>query len=85
MQGTALASEAVGLTERVINLLTRWANADWKFDIDASSVRSAAIDMGVINCYSTCIERVTSLFDNDYFTRVWTFQEMILGKNITRV
>ncbi|KAF4483547.1 alcohol dehydrogenase [Fusarium agapanthi] len=46
-------------------------------------VRSTAIDMGVINCYSTCIERVTSLFDNDYFTRVWTFQEMILGKNIT--
>jgi hypothetical protein len=83
MQGTALATEAVGLTERVINLLDRWAKTDWKFDMDASSVRSAAIDMGVINCYSTCIERVTSLFDNDYFTRVWTFQEMILGKNIT--
>ncbi|EWG38298.1 hypothetical protein FVEG_01555 [Fusarium verticillioides 7600] len=83
MQGTALATEAVGLTERVINLLDRWAKTDWKFDVDASGVRSAAIDMGVINCYSTCIERVTSLFDNDYFTRVWTFQEMILGKNIT--
>ncbi|PNP79789.1 hypothetical protein FNYG_06882 [Fusarium nygamai] len=83
MQGTALATEAVGLTERVINLLDRWAKTDWKFGIGASSVRSAAIDMGVINCYSTCIERVTSLFDNDYFTRVWTFQEMILGKNIT--
>jgi hypothetical protein len=39
--------------------------------------------MGVLNCYSTCISYVRSLFDNPYFTRMWTFQEMILGKNIT--
>ncbi|KAK2471093.1 hypothetical protein H9L39_17324 [Fusarium oxysporum f. sp. albedinis] len=83
MRGAALASEAIGLTGKVVNLLIHWASTTWKFDIAQSSVRSAAIDMGVINCYSTCIKRVTSLFDNAYFTRVWTFQEMILGKNIT--
>jgi hypothetical protein len=38
--------------------------------------------MGVLNCYATCISQVTSVFRNEYFSRVWTFQEMILGKNI---
>ncbi|KAJ3456221.1 hypothetical protein MRS44_016244 [Fusarium solani] len=83
MRGAALASEAVGLTDNLINRLDQWANAEWNFDIGQSTVRSAAIDMGVLNCYSTCINRVISLFDNAYFSRVWTFQEMILGKNIT--
>ncbi|KAM5344910.1 hypothetical protein ACJ41O_010772 [Fusarium nematophilum] len=84
MRGAALASEAVGLTDNLINRLDEWgSSATWKFDIDPSTVRSAAIDMGVINCYATCVNRVTSLFDNAYFSRVWTFQEMILGKNIT--
>ncbi|KAL2674186.1 hypothetical protein Neosp_012635 [[Neocosmospora] mangrovei] len=83
MRGAALASEAVGLTGNLIHRLDQWANAEWNFDISQPTVRSAAIDMGVINCYSTCINRVTSLFENDYFSRVWTFQEMILGKNIT--
>lgn len=46
-------------------------------------VRSAAIDPGVLNCYSTCIGRVKSLFNNPYFSRVWTFQEMLLGKQIS--
>lgn len=50
--------------------------------MEASTVRSAAIDMGVLNCYSMCITRVRSLFNNSYFSRVWTFQEMLLGKNI---
>ncbi|KAK7424052.1 hypothetical protein QQX98_000662 [Neonectria punicea] len=83
MRGAALATEAVGLTDNLISRLAQWANTKWKFDIAQSTVRSAAIDMGVVNCYSTCIDRVTSLFDNAYFSRVWTFQEMILGKNIT--
>ncbi|KUJ12814.1 uncharacterized protein LY89DRAFT_699440 [Mollisia scopiformis] len=82
MGGAALATEAK-LTENMTNRLTMWANENWNFRIDASIVRSAAIDMGVLNCYSTCISRVRSLFENDYFTRVWTFQEMLLGKNIT--
>lgn len=51
--------------------------------MEASVVKSTAVDMGVLNCYSTCISRVKSLFENAYFTRVWTFQEMLLGKNIT--
>lgn len=81
--GAALASEAKELTENVTNRLSTWANKEWTFGVDKSTVRSAAIDMGVLNCYSTCISHVRSLFDNLYFSRVWTFQEMILGKNIT--
>jgi hypothetical protein len=82
MGGAALASEAM-LTENLTNRLSTWANTKWTFPMDASTVRSAAIDMGVLNCYSTCISRVQSLFNNSYFSRVWTFQEMLLGKNIT--
>lgn len=83
MGGAALASEARGLTENLTHRLSTWANREWTFPVDKSTVRSAAIDMGVLNCYSTCISHVRSLFDNLYFSRVWTFQEMILGKNIT--
>lgn len=82
MGSASLAKEAK-LTENVVNRLTEWTNAKWNFPIDATIVRSAAIDMGVLNCYSTCIGRVRSIFQNVYFTRVWTFQEMLLGKNIT--
>lgn len=84
MGGAALASEAVGLTQNLVNRLASWANQkEWNFLIDQPTVRSASVDMGVINCYSTCIKHVISLFENPYFTRVWTFQEMILGKNVT--
>ncbi|CZR64380.1 uncharacterized protein PAC_14278 [Phialocephala subalpina] len=82
MGGASLASEA-RLTENLTNRLSMWANTNWTFPMDDSTVRSAAIDMGVLNCYSTCISRVRSLFSNLYFSRVWTFQEMLLGKNIT--
>jgi hypothetical protein len=82
MGEAALASEAM-LTENLTNRLSTWANTNWTFPLDASTVRSAAINMGVLNCYSTCISRVRSLFNNLYFSRVWTFQEMLLGKNIT--
>ena len=84
MRGASLASEAVSLTQNLMNKLAMWANKNvWNFEINKSIVRSAGIDMGVLNCYSTCISHVRSLFDNLYFSRVWTFQEMILGKNIT--
>lgn len=84
MGGAALASEAIGLTQNLVNRLSFWANEKkWCFLLGESIVRSASVDMGVINCYSTCIKHVMSLFDNPYFTRVWTFQEMILGKNVT--
>jgi len=80
--GASLASEAM-LSPNLTQHLSLWANTVWKFPMDASTVRSAAIDMGILNCYATCISRVRELFDNLYFTRVWTFQEMLLGKNIT--
>ncbi|CEJ90867.1 hypothetical protein VHEMI06620 [[Torrubiella] hemipterigena] len=87
MVGTSLTSEAVGLTTNVINRLSAWADArEWRFgveyDLDEVQIRSAGIDMGVLNCYATCIHHVMSLFNNNYFHRVWTFEEMILGKNI---
>ncbi|KAL9120146.1 MAG: hypothetical protein Q9187_003304, partial [Circinaria calcarea] len=83
MGGAALASEAMRLTENLAKRLSMWADKEWTFPVDKRTVRSAAIDMGVLNCYSTCISHVRSLFDNLYFSRVWTFQEMLLGKNIT--
>lgn len=83
MQGAALASEAQGLTQNVLKRLAAWAESPWSFDIHPTAVRSAGIELGLLNCYSTCIDHVKSLFDNAYFRRVWTFQEMILGKNIT--
>lgn len=83
IQSTSLASEAIwreGPSQR----LSWWANeATWVFPLDKAIVMSAAIDMGVLNCYSTCIDCVKSLFDNLYFFRVWTFEEMLLGKNLT--
>jgi hypothetical protein len=82
MGGAALASEAMGLSENFKKRLLMWANAEWTFGIEKSIAKSAAIDLGVLNCYSTCIDHVSSLFDNEYFYRVWTFQEMILGKNV---
>jgi hypothetical protein len=81
--GAALASEA-NLTRSMINRLSQWATGnDWYFPISRAAVRSAAVDAGVLNCYATCVSHVRSLFDNVYFSRVWTFQEMLLGKNIT--
>ncbi|PQE30013.1 Ankyrin and het domain protein [Rutstroemia sp. NJR-2017a WRK4] len=82
MKGTALAKEA-GLGRNLIKYLEDWSKAKWVFSIDRTTTESAAIDIGVLNCYATCIGRVKSLFDNVWFTRVWTFQEMLLGKNIT--
>ena len=82
MGGAAMASDAMGLTENVIKRLSAWANRGWAFPIDRAIVRSAAIDMGVLNCYSTCINQVRSLFHNFYFTRVWTFQEILLGSDL---
>ncbi|CBY01487.1 hypothetical protein IAQ61_003316 [Plenodomus lingam] len=82
MGGAAMAADAPSLSANAINRLNNWATATWKFPVQQSIVRSAAVDLGVLNCYSTCIRHVQALFCNKYFTRVWTFQEMILGKNV---
>ncbi|KAF2748416.1 hypothetical protein M011DRAFT_348347 [Sporormia fimetaria CBS 119925] len=84
MKGTTLASDAVTLTQGMRDRLTKWwTEQPWEFQIDQPTVRSAAVDMGILNCYSTSIKQVRTLFDHLYFKRVWTFQEMLLGKNIT--
>ncbi|KAK3380808.1 hypothetical protein B0H63DRAFT_494827 [Podospora didyma] len=41
---------------------------------------AAAVEPGLLNCYATCISHIRTLSVNLYFSRVWTFQEMILGK-----
>ncbi|KAI2618091.1 heterokaryon incompatibility protein-domain-containing protein [Hypoxylon sp. NC1633] len=83
MGSAALASEA-RLTPNLIKRLSMWADEKaWGFDLDKSVARSAAIEVGLLNCYATRVGHVRSLFHNLYFSRVWTFQEMLLGKNIT--
>ncbi|RAR13782.1 hypothetical protein DDE83_002819 [Stemphylium lycopersici] len=82
MEGSALASGAPGILMEERKRLQEWVGKDWAFPIPKTTVGSAAIDMGVLNCYSTCVNHVQSLFHNPYFTRLWTFQEMILGKNV---
>lgn len=70
MGGAALASEA-RLTENLTDRLSKWANSNkWAFPVDKMIVRSAAVNMGVLNCYATCINHVRSLFGNPYFARV---------------
>jgi hypothetical protein len=85
MKGAALASESM-LTGNAIKRLKVWEEkegGEWCFPLDKSLVRSAGIELGVLDYYSMSIDYVSFLFVNEYFTRVLTFQEMILGKNIT--
>jgi hypothetical protein len=57
MREAALASEAMGLSANFKARLSTWADKQWTFPVDRSTARSAAIDMGVLNCYSTCISK----------------------------
>ncbi|KAL2802105.1 heterokaryon incompatibility protein-domain-containing protein [Aspergillus granulosus] len=82
MVGAARATDAL-LSPNVIRQLSEWAEAPWLFRMSQSAVRAAAVEPGILNCYATCVSHVRSLFRNLYFSRVWTFQEMLLGKNIT--
>ncbi|KAM7188107.1 hypothetical protein V8F33_010870 [Rhypophila sp. PSN 637] len=81
--GDMITSEAK-ITQNVVDRLSEWANnAPWAFPLDKSTAKSAHIDLGVLNCYSTCVNQVKAVFENVYFRRVWTFQELLLGKNTT--
>jgi hypothetical protein len=78
----AVATDAF-LSPNVVKRLSAWERAPWLFQISQVAVRAAAVEPGIVNCYATCVKHVRSLFRNLYFSRVWTFQEMLLGKNIT--
>ncbi|KAI1178963.1 heterokaryon incompatibility protein-domain-containing protein [Nemania sp. FL0916] len=87
--GASMVSDAMRLSPELKERHRRWAEEEfWVRDVlSKPMVRTAGIDLGVLNCYNTCVTRVQSLFANKYFTRVWTFQEMIqmpaaVGKNI---
>ncbi|KAF1347301.1 hypothetical protein EJ07DRAFT_143078 [Lizonia empirigonia] len=80
--GAAIASEVATLSEHMKRCLESWISAQWTFPQPRQAVRMAAIDMGILNCYSMCVRNVMSFFDNPYFKRLGMFQEMILGKNV---
>jgi hypothetical protein len=82
MVGAARATDAM-LTPSVIKALSDWAARPWYFAMSQREVRAAAVEPGILNCYATCITHVRAVFRNLYFSRVWTFQEMLLGKHIT--
>lgn len=82
IEPTAIASQTT-LSEGIRQTLREWEERQWKFPLDEEMVASTTIEKGVLNCYATCIGITKSLFDNLYFSRVWTFQEMLLGRNIT--
>ncbi|RDW81559.1 uncharacterized protein DSM5745_05116 [Aspergillus mulundensis] len=82
MVGAARATDAL-LGPNVTRELSDWAEAPWLFRMTQGAVKAAAVEPGILNCYATCVSHVRSLFRNLYFSRVWTFQEMLLGKNIT--
>ncbi|KAI0455696.1 heterokaryon incompatibility protein-domain-containing protein [Xylaria acuta] len=81
--GASMVSDTMRLSNKLEERLRQWAEEKrWVGVLSKARVTSAGIDLGVMNCYNTCVEHVRSLLENEYFTRVWTFQEMILGKNI---
>ncbi|USP80495.1 HET domain containing protein [Curvularia clavata] len=82
IESSALAEGAPGIMADQRMQLQEWEKAPWAFAVPQTTVRAAAIDLGVLNCYSTCINHVRSLLRNPYFTRIETFQEMVLGKNV---
>ncbi|KAI0427782.1 heterokaryon incompatibility protein-domain-containing protein [Xylaria sp. FL1042] len=81
--GASMVMDTMKLSSNLEDRLIQWAKKPWVHDkLSEAAARAAGMDIGVMNCYNTCVSHVKSLFDNVYFTRVWTFQEMILGKNL---
>ncbi|KAK4466383.1 heterokaryon incompatibility protein-domain-containing protein [Cladorrhinum samala] len=71
---------------KVTGMLSDWADEGktrWRFPVERDTVRSAGVELGLLNAYATSTKYVQEVFQNFYFKRVWTFQEMLLGKNIT--
>ena len=81
MGGAAVAAGA-GLGVEMFGRMKTWGDKGWEFGADKGVVRAAGFEPGVVNCYATSVKRVQGLFEHLYFTRVWTFQEMLLGKNV---
>ncbi|KAF1989062.1 hypothetical protein K402DRAFT_445052 [Aulographum hederae CBS 113979] len=81
--GRVTRASEMSLEPNLRQFLREWGAKKWVFTVNKPTVQSAGVEMGVLNCYATCAGYVMSLFHNLYFTRVWTFQEMLLGRNIT--
>ncbi|KAI0803780.1 heterokaryon incompatibility protein-domain-containing protein [Xylaria sp. FL0064] len=81
--GASMVIDTMKLSSNLEHRLMQWAKKPWLHNrLSEAAATSAGMDIGVMNCYNTCVSHVKSLFENEYFTRVWTFQEMILGKNL---
>ncbi|KAI0520971.1 heterokaryon incompatibility protein-domain-containing protein [Xylaria bambusicola] len=81
--GASLLVETMRLSPNLEERLQGWAKKPWISDVlSEAAAETSGMDISVMNCYNTCISQVKSIFENKYFTRVWTFQEMILGKNL---
>ncbi|KAJ3571899.1 hypothetical protein NPX13_g5228 [Xylaria arbuscula] len=81
--GASMVIDSMRLSSNLEERLRNWARKPWTCDVLSElAAKSAGMDVGVMNLYNTCISQVKSIFENEYFTRVWTFQEMILGKNL---
>ncbi|TGJ78812.1 hypothetical protein E0Z10_g9946 [Xylaria hypoxylon] len=77
--GASIVMDTMQLSDKLEERLMEWAKKPWISDkLSEAAARSSGMDLGVMNCYNTCINHVKVLFNNEYFTRVWTFQEMIL-------
>ncbi len=78
IRGASMVMDTMKLSPNLEARLTQWTKTPWIHrGLSEAAARSAGMDIGVMNCYNTCVSHVKSLFDNEYFTRVWTFQEMI--------
>jgi len=78
IKGGSIITESLKLSSNLEERLRYWAQKPWTSDVLSEvAARSAGMDTGLMNCYNTCVSQVKSIFQNAYFTRVWTFQEMI--------
>lgn len=76
--GASMIVDSMKLSSNLEERLLNWAKKPWTCDVlSEMAAKTAGMDIGVMNLYNTCISQVKSIFENEYFTRVWTFQEMI--------
>ncbi|KAJ8125942.1 hypothetical protein O1611_g7696 [Lasiodiplodia mahajangana] len=64
--GASLVSDAMRLSRELDERRRRWAEDEpWvREELPKSKVTTAGIDLGVLNCYNTCVTQVHSLFGN---------------------
>ena len=59
-----------------------WSKGTWNFPLVESEMGLDALEMSLLNGYSTCVRQVQSLMADPYFSEAWVFQEMMLAKDV---